>query len=290
MKKKILFSISSFLLLATIVFIGCKKNDSAVPVGLTRVPVPLITKDPTGDVNISGQNPASFVGKFVVDMYFKSDKLPQKVDVVVVKNGDNSNVKVLQAGITTFPTSLQVTGPQLVTLFGPIVIGDNFQVGADVTTADGVKVEAFPVTGTSYAAGIFSEPGASPIITYLAACTFSNTSFNGNYTVAQDDWADFSVGDPIAVAPGASSNQISVTAYPAPAFGNNRKPMIITVDPSTFAVTIPLQVIGDYFGAPPNATIKGTGTVNPCGDNISLTVTINVGGTDYPGLVLKLNR
>jgi hypothetical protein len=290
MKKQILFSISSLLIAAILFFAGCKKNDASTPIGLTRVPTPLIIKDPTTDLNISGQDPASFSGKFVVSMYFKDDKV-QKVDVVVIMNGDNSKVRTIQANVTTFPTTIQITGTQLATLFGAtIVLGDNFQIGTDVTMLNGLKLEAFPATGSSYAAGIYAEPGGAPTITYLVACTFNNASFNGNYTVAQDDWADFAVGDPILVSPGPASNQITITAYPSPAFGNNRKPMIINVDPATFAVTIPEQVIGDYFGAPPNTTIRGTGTVNPCGDNIKLTVTFKIGGADASGFVLSLDK
>lgn len=289
MKKQILFSISS-LLFATIIFIGCKKNDGATKIELTRVPTPLVTKDPTGDANISGQDPGSFVGKFIVDLYFKTDKV-QKFDVVVIKNGNKANVKTIQANVTAFPSPMQVTGTQLTTLFGTApVAGDNFQIGVDITTLNGLKMEAFPVVGNAYASGISAQPGGSPSITYLTLCSFDKASFNGNYTVAQDDWADFEIGDPVEVKPGAGANQISITAYPSPTYGNARQPMIVDVDPATFAVTIPQQVIGNYFGAPPGATVRGTGVVNPCGDNITLTLTINIGGTDYEDLVLSLNK
>ena len=224
-------------------------------------------------------------------MYFPNDIKPQKADAVVIRNGDKSVVKTIQADITSFPTTVEVTGTQLATLFGvPIVAGDNFQIGVDLTMSNGVKFEAFPVTGNAYASGTAAQPGSSTTINYVAVCEFDNASFNGNYVVQQDDWADFAVGDLVEVKPGTGDNEISILAYPSPAFGENRKPMIIKVDAATYEVEIDEQVIGDYFGAPPNATARGTGTVNPCGDNISLLVTIKIGGTDYEDNVLILAR
>lgn len=289
MKKLSIFSLS-FLFVITL-FISCRKSDNPSLPALTRIPLPLVLKDPTGDANISGQDPTSFAGKFTVDVFFPNER-PAKMDAVVIKNGDRTNVKVIQADITTYPTTITITGTQLENLFGgtPIVAGDNFQVSVDATTTSGLKIQGFPVVGNAYASGIAAQPGASTVITYIALCSFVNTAFSGNYTVVQDDWADYAPGETVAVAPGPGVNQISVSAYPSAAYGTNRKPMICDVDPVTFAVTIPEQVIGDYFGAPPNATARGTGTVNPCGDNISLSVTIKIGGTDYADNVLVLEK
>jgi hypothetical protein len=240
---------------------------------------------------ISGQDPASFAGKVVVDMYFPNDIKPQKADLVVIRNGDNASVKTLQTDITSFPTTVSFTGTQLETLFGePIVAGDNFDIGVDLTTAEGLKFEAFPITGLPYASGTAAQPGASTSVQYVAVCEFNKANFNGTYTVVQDDWADFAAGDPIEVKPGTGENEISVLAFPSPAFGSNRKPMILIVDPVTYGVTINEQVIGDYNGAPPGATIRGTGTVNPCGDQISMLVTFNIGGDDYEDYVFIIHK
>ena len=150
-----------------------------------------------------GQDPANFTGKFVVDMYFPNDIKPQKADVVVIRNGNKTVVKTIQADVTSFPTTVEVTGTQLATLFGvPIVAGDNFQIGVDLTMANGLKFEAFPTTGNAYASGTAAQPGSSTTITYVAVCEFDNASFNGNYTVQQDDWADFAVGDLVEVKAG----------------------------------------------------------------------------------------
>jgi hypothetical protein len=273
-------------------FNACRKDDNNKLPALEEVPwQPQLVKDASTDISISPDDPQSFSGKFSVDEYFESGANPQKVDVVVIKNNNKANVKVLKTDVTSFPAVIEITGTQLLTLFGgTIVLGDVFDVGVDITTTSGKKFEAFPLVGQAYASGITAQPGAAPTIRYIAACTFDKNSFNGNYTIVQDDWADFNVGDPIAVAPGAGDNQIAITAYPSPKYGKNRKPMLVNVNPQTFAATIPEQVIGDYDGAPANATAKGTGTVNPCGSEITLTITFKIGAQEYTGYVLKLAK
>lgn len=269
---------------------ACQKEDNPKIPALTRVPLPLITLDPSSDVAISSQDVASFNGKFVVDLYFKNDIPPQKFDLVAVKNDDPSTVIKIKEGITTFPTTVELSGAEILAGFGDAKEGDKFTVGADVYMSDGQKIEAFPLTGTNYGASILGQPGSSPFIELLVQCVFDKNSFNSDYTITQDDWEDFDLGTKVAVRPGAGDNQISITAYPSPDFGTNRKPMIVDVDPATSVATVAEQVIGDYDGAPPGATIKGSGVVNPCGDKITLTLTFNIGGDDYPDNVLVLEK
>lgn len=289
--KRIIFY-SAFLAAIAVVFNACRKDDNPNIPDLERFDwMPLIVKDQTANLNIPGQDPTAFVGKFTIDKYFAADVNPSKVDVVVIKNGNKSIVKMIKADVTNFPAAVEVTGTQLATLFSaPIILGDNFTVGVDITTPSGKKFEAFPLVGNAYASGVAAQPGASTTINYLSACTFDKNSFNGTYNVVTDDWADFGVGDPIAVSPGPGANQVSITAFPSPAYGTNRKAFLIDVNPTTYAVNIPEQVIGDYNGASPGATIRGTGTVNPCGDRIRLTVTFKIDGADYSGYVFEIEK
>ena len=86
-------------------------------------------------------------------MYYGTAVKPQKVDIVVIRNDNRTNVKTIKANVTTFPASIQVTGTQLTTLFdSTIKLGDKFEIGADITTINGQKFEAFPVTGNPYGA------------------------------------------------------------------------------------------------------------------------------------------
>jgi len=280
MKRIIIYS--TVLVAIVAVLNACRKDDNPRIPALEKFEwMPQFVKDQTTNVSIDGKDPLAFVGKFTLDKYFETDINPQKADIVMIKNGDIGNIKMIKPDVTTFPTTVEITGPQLETLFGePILLGDNFTIGVDITTPGGKKFEAFPTTGNSYAAGITAQPGASPTLNYVSACVFDKNSFNGPYEVIEDEFADYAPGATVNVTPGAGVNQISVVAYPSPDYGTNRKPMLVDVNPTTFVATVAKQVIGDYFGAPPGATVEGTGTVNPCGDEISLSLNINISG--YP--------
>src|SRR4030095_8734255 len=130
MRKNLLF----YFLLA-VLFIGCSKDDGPVPkaIGLERVPAPKITKDATGSQAIDVLSLATFNAKVNVGLYFPDDIPPSKMDIVIRKNESNTNVKVFQAGLTTFPSTLTITAAQLATLFGaPVAVGDNYDIGADI--------------------------------------------------------------------------------------------------------------------------------------------------------------
>jgi hypothetical protein len=67
MKKLIIFS----LFTTFITIVGCRKDDNPRIPALVQVPTPLIVKDATADQIISAQDPNSFTGKFVVDLFLK---------------------------------------------------------------------------------------------------------------------------------------------------------------------------------------------------------------------------
>lgn len=165
MKKSL---IVSFIL--GILLIGCSKDDGPVPkaIGLERVPAPLLTRDPASSISIDISNPAAFSGKFTVSLYFPTDIPPSKLDIVLRKNNDNANIKVFQAGVTTYPSSFTLTASQISTLFGaPLAVNDNYDVGVDVYAISGKKYEAFPVTGLGYAAAFQPDhPGFNVVIRY----------------------------------------------------------------------------------------------------------------------------
>ena len=286
MKKTIPYSLLLFGLAA--MFHACRKDDVQPPPD-TRFPLPLITKDTTGDDFISGKDPASFLGKFVIDMYYGTEVLPQKVDIVVIRNDNKTNVKTIHANVTTFPASIQVTGTQLTTLFDSTIrLGDKFEIGADVTTINGQKFEAFPEAGNPYGADTSALPGSRFSIEYVADCVFDIASFNGWYTVVGNtigggDWGDLKVGDGVAVS--AGGNEISVFAYPYNQPLYIVYPMICQVDPVTYDVTITRQIIGlnTIFSWPMIWAEPGTGTVSPCGDAITLNMTLSAVYNSPPG-------
>jgi len=254
MKHLLLYSLA-----ATVLFASCHKSNSALP-DLSRVPTPLITKDASGNATIDGNSPNTFNGKVIVDLFYKTDVKPAKFDLVVIKNGDKSIVKTIQAGITTFPTTVTVTGLELATLFGtPIVVGDQFEIGADITTQSGQKFEAFPLSGNAYGANIANQPGASTSVIFTAVCPFDINNFIGaGHVVDPDFWGDTY---PVTVTL-QGTNVLKVTGWvEEPTYS-----ILIKVDPVGLTATIDKQVYGPTLPTTPytNPAVQGTGTVDAC--------------------------
>jgi hypothetical protein len=91
----------------------------------------------------------------------------------------------------------------------------------------------------------------------------------------------YNVGDSIEVRPG-EGNSILISAWPHPEHwsttGYLRLFMRIYVDPVTFPI---YQNVGEYCCGGPGVYIceEGSGTASPCGDRISLMVSIDAGWT-----------
>ncbi len=153
----------ALLIGVVIAFTGCRKDDGAIPsrVDIDDVPVITMPIDPSGSLSISNANPATFSGKFSAELYFPGAKPPDKVDILVRKtNGStitNTNIKLFKANITTFPASFTVTAADLVTLFGPLTLNDNYDFGPDIYVGTN-KYEIFPAVGTATGAGVIGMP------------------------------------------------------------------------------------------------------------------------------------
>ena len=291
MKKNVIF----YFLLASILFVGCKKDNGAVPkaVALERVPAPLIVKDATGSAAIDMTNLAGFNGKYNVGLYFPSDIPPSKFDIVIRKNNNNGNVKLIQAGVATFPTSLSITAAQIATLFGAaLTLGDNYDVGADVYSQSGKKYEAFPVIGLGYAAAFQPDhPGFSSSVRYSAICQYNAALYpTGNYVVLQDDWQDYFPGDVITVT------QIDAThlSFRYLATTNNQ-PIIVTINPATNVTSVAKQVYGDYpwngFGNISVASVASNdNVVAPCDRSFGVFLAHTVTAGSYGNYLIKLKK
>lgn len=276
MKKIILYSLLPML------FIACRKSDNPKLPDLTRVPVMKLTAvaGSDGSIDVAG-NPANFKANFDVDMLFPEDQKPQKVDIVVRKNGAGT-VKVVKADVSTFPTNIQVTGQQLIDWFGPIILNDFFVFGTDIYLGSGQKIEAFPATGVQYSGGTVNIPTSSPTLKYGAICKYDPNTYKGNFVVVQDDWLDTNPGDIIVFT------QIDAThfsyIYPT---ALNPVPIVVAVNIGTNSATITKQVIGSLwnYGDPTltQPTAKTTGPnnfVSPCEETITLSIDYGIGGVN----------
>jgi hypothetical protein len=274
MKSSLIFS----FLIGALIISGCRKDDNPKVPDFEKVPVPQITLAEGSGDKIPVSDPGSYSATIVVDNYFKFSEAPKQIDLLVIKNGDALNQKSLQSGITSFPTNITLSGQQLVDLFGPIEEGDEFTIGADITTQDGKKYSAFSADGITYAPGIFNMPGSSPELTLIGAniCFFDPADFTaGDYEVIVDEWVDYVPGTVIPVA------KIDDTHYSFKYNADNANPIIMEVDPNTNAVTVAPVMYGDYGGAQVTAKSVEGSEVDPC--DVSFHLILNHNAPDFGG-------
>lgn len=300
MKKYIIYNLLAILVLYAA---SCRKSDNPRIPDLERVPVPFIKADATKSASIDVLNPASFSQTFTFDPYFPSDIPPKQMDLVVIKNGVNTSVKTLQAGFTTFPATANVAGAQLISLFGNIVLGDNFTFGLDITTQNGKVYHAFPAVGVGYGSGVLGEFAGSTNTTPIAAgggvvyqlnfgaiCAYDPSIYQGNFVVVKDDWQDLNPGD-VVVLTKVNNNTFTFT-YPDPNIAPFPPPAVtVVVNTGNNNVTVAKQQIGTkIYGIYDNPNVASTaGNVKPCDQTFTVTLnwTVTQGNFGNYELVLK---
>jgi len=285
---------------AIIAFPGCSKDDGAIPERVSVVAVPTITTniDPTGSKSIDLTNPASFAGKFKVDLFFPGTTPPTKVDIVVRKwNGttNNNNVKVYKAGVTTFPSNFTVTAAEIATLFGtPIKVNDTYDFAPDIYVGER-KFEAFPVTGTGTGAGLNGQPYFSELARFGAICAYNPTLFGAigstvDFNVLTDEWGDDPVngwGPPAGYRPVVKVKIVDATHLSFISPVNGTSVIVLTIDPATNVISFTGQPYGDLAIGPlqvdptftyGNTTLEalGSNAVLPCDLTLDLFVVYRV--------------
>ena len=301
MKKNLLYTLIALSFLT-----GCDKNDGPVPEKYdleTGIPQPQIVKN-GGNAALNWLDLAAFQGKYdLTGVYFPEDA-PSKMDVVIRKNGNNTNVKVIEAGVTTFPKSYTITAAQIATLFGaPLALNDNYDISADVYNKDGKKYEAFPNIGISTAvgtaSGVAGQALASPSIRYSVICLYFPTLFGpigstSKFNITKDEWADPVDGWGPKANWGSTIDVTVVDAtklsFKSPVDGTST--IVLTINPTTNAITYTGQPYGDLkvgplridpawtYGAT-TLTNLGTNSVAPCSKEITLNITYNVAAGQF---------
>ncbi|POY36958.1 hypothetical protein C3K47_07795 [Solitalea longa] len=265
--KKIL----SIILLLGIATLSCRKEDNPKLPDIVSVPVPQVKLGEGASAII--EEPAEFASKVDVGLYFPDKEKPKKIDLMVARNGDYNNVKVFQADITAFPTSVDVTGAKLAQVFGidvsSIVPGDFFEMRANVVLTNGTVVPGFNSNGIEpYGGDVQNFPGSSLTVTFNAVCPLNLDAFSGSVTV--DDPSFWEGSYPVTITL-EGENTFRITGWvedPTATF-------TMTVDPVNRTINIPKQtVLADFFGYH-NYSVEGTGTLDAC----STSITINVSNT-----------
>ena len=278
------------LVIVSICNYSCRKEDNPIlPELQGNIPVPKLVPDPTSELVIDmTRNPATFAGKFDVGLLYPNDK-PQKVDIVVMKNGDKANVKIFKADVTAFPTTLQITGANLISLFGPIVLGDYFDIAADITLASGQKLVAFPANGVQFASGIAAIPGSAPLLRYSAICKFDADEYVGDFVVVEDEWQDYAAGETVVLTK-VDESRLSFLYR-----SDNPKPIILSVT-ATNAVVVNKQTYGTYswgtqYG---NFSVETIGdiddVVKPCDGTISVLLKHTVSAGSFGEYRITLRK
>ncbi len=273
------------LLLALALFVAsCSSDGDGNLPDLSRVPVPLITQAENSDVLI--QEPADFKGKFIVDLYFKDDIKPKSIDVVIAKNGAYDKVKVLQANVTAYPTTVDIDAAKIATAFGinvsDIIPGDYFEIGANITTQDGKLSQAFPLVGNQFAADIANFPGSNLNIKYPVVCPLDMDAFVGEFTI--DDPLFWEASYPVTVTR-EGENDLIITGF----VEDPAAKIKITVNPQTTKISVPKQIFAPAFVGYTNGSAAGSGEINACANTITLnlTYTVDQGSFGTYGLTIR---
>jgi hypothetical protein len=218
----------------------------------------------------------------------------ESVNIFIMEGAslDKTQWKLLKNVPFTEGMTLEVTPAEIVTAIGaPLKPGGTYTLYNEVVTKDGRKFSSANMDPDFEA-----QAGYNMAMTWTATttCPFEQSVFEGDFSVTRDTWGDFSIGDIVKVETGPGANQITIYAYPSPAYGTNRKGVVIDVDPVTSALNIPTQIIGDYF--PTNTysdiTMEGVGTVNSCQKLITITgINFKQGGASIgAGYALTLRK
>jgi len=277
-----------------IAFAGCKKDDGGIrsSVVINSVPVVSTKIESSGSQAIDLLNLAGFSGKFKVDLYFPGATPPDKVDIVVRKNGSNANVKLLKKDVTTLPISLTVTSADIAALFGTAVaLGDTYDFAPDLYV--GVKkYEAFPAIGGAVGngAGPIAYPLYSDYARFAAICAYDPAIYEGDFVVVSDAFGDFSPGEVVTFTKISNSSFSFIDPYVT-----SPLPIIVNINTLNNQATITKQKIGNQFVwasyTNPNVAVSASSTsvVAPCSKTITLAIayTVDQGGFGTFNLVLK---
>jgi hypothetical protein len=263
-KLKILLLVTiGILVLAT-----CKKNPDLPMPDLQMTVIPKVTKDITKDQNISFLDLPGFSATVVVDLYFK-DK-PKSMDLMVIMNDDAANTAVVQSDITTFPSSADVTIGNLVDLLpeldsiNQIQLGDYFRFYVDLTLEDGTVINGYDTLYSSFDPSVVNLPGSSINVVYSVVCPLDQALTVGSFYALSppSDWN--SKGNITITADPEDPNKLYVAGLAVIDGETEDAPLVMHLDPLTYAVIADKTVIDlDFYGYT-NYYFKGSGTFNTC--------------------------
>jgi hypothetical protein len=205
--------------------------------------------------------------------------------------------RVIVDDITEFPKEIQIDIADVYSKFGLTSpsLGETLYITANVVLKDGSVIP-----GWSEAAGFNNRAFSgwevegrlySYNVRYSVVCPLNLDDFTGTCTVRLDEWW----GDtpyPVEVTK-ISDTQLSIDGL---FDGYSSNPLVITIDPVSYSITIPKQVLepepGYWWGSAPytNFALAGAGTIDACSLSISFTATATVDQGSFGSVSFELGK
>ncbi|HET9746133.1 MAG TPA: hypothetical protein VFP97_10485, partial [Chitinophagaceae bacterium] len=272
-----------------------------------------------GDINgaFESQSTGSYLTKVAIgnNIINYSNLAGSKVDVTVKEYGhpvDKIKIFVSKGAATTNTgvwkavkevpysgdnTKLEVTANEIAAALGipatGLETGATYTLYNQVTSKDGGTWDITNMNSTFY-----GGPNYNMLMTWQAVvvCPFDPAAWGGiggtfDARVLEDGWADYSPGDIISGIEITSATQIK---FPAIFLTSPARPVVVNINASTGAATVPKQDYGDYptYGIF-NISAQSEGSNNwvfSCANLITLTLTHTAAGSGYGTYVLRLQK
>lgn len=213
---------------------------------------------------VSGINPATFDSnnktttfvRFTVSIP-EGQVAPSEVIIVASYKGDGAKKQV--ASVTTFPSTIDVSLQQVATALGKTL--------AQINAGDVINMQVLTVVGgkTYQSSAAFNAP---------VVCAYAPAIVTGTYRAVSAGWAvDGTVT--ITVDP-VDQYKVYVSGLPELDGAVGTAPLTMTINPLNFAVTAPGNVIASTFFQYTNLNYAGSGTVDTCTGNYTMSFTITV--------------
>jgi hypothetical protein len=303
---KIIFKSIRFALLASLFIVGCKKeggNPLADIANLSVGSYPTLTRVINLNFNFAQINTSAVAIKVTEYNSGEANSAIDKIKVYVVKGASTNKATWKLVKTVTYAgdsTLLSVTGSEMASALGVATStfspGDYYTFYNQVITKDG---RSFDIVNTPLALGTNSAYNAAFTWQAYITCPFTG-GMAGNYTVVQDDWADWSPNDIVQVLDGPGANQINLSkVWPNPAYGDIVNPLVVNVSPSDGVATVPLVTFANNYpgtATAQGANASGAGNTVPCGyvfsctGFITLVMKVTYNGSSQGNLKLVLRR
>ena len=146
-----------------------------------------------------------------------------------------------------------------------------------------VKISSGDVTKNGYSDSV--------LLVMKRTCALNIDDISGNMQVVSDGWGDYSPGDMITVT------KVNATTLSFLYLADNPRPIIMSINPSTYAVTVAKQVYGSGYGAGWTygdiscQSVAGSASiVDPCDKTISVRLTHTVAAGSFGSYTIVFKK